>query len=543
MTALASTYGDINKGQKIFTALNNAILGFGGSTAEVDNAITQLSQLPMDGPLDAQTWNSLRNSGLTPVLVAISKDMGMSVNELKENLGSGKLTVQDFTDALIRLNTDGGGGMKSLEKIAKDATSGIDTGWSNLMTSITRGVAKIITAIGSSRISSALANLGKWFESALGAAASFIPTIEGVIRVLYNLRGPILTVVSAYAAYRVGVIASNVAMTAQSAIMYALGTRYVVMNGAIIAVRGAVTAATVAQAAWNTVMSLNPIGLVIGAVVGLTAALFVASSQTNSTSSATDRLKIARDNLKLATDKAKESENALKDAQLSAEGAALRVEQAQKNYNEAVKQYGPDSLEARQALYELRRATQDLADANKNVTNKTKESLDAQKEIVKAKDEIIKANAQIAGSVGNTRAQYEILRDTANQAAQAQKEIQKNAGASTPKQQLNAAGIPYVGNRAAGGPVSANSPYFVGENPDGTLNSTSELFVPRSAGRIVNSGDLQAALGGGSSIQNDIGSVIISSEVDGERWLQRLTGDAEIVSHGLVPTQSYMGAR
>src|SRR5690606_26176362 len=104
------------RGQKVFSALNNAILGFGGTAAMVDNAITQLSQLPMDGPLDAQTWNSLRNSGLTPVLVAMGKEMGMSVSELKKDLSKdGTKTVEDFLNALVKLDKQGGGGLKSLE--------------------------------------------------------------------------------------------------------------------------------------------------------------------------------------------------------------------------------------------------------------------------------------------------------------------------------------------------------------------------------------------------------------------------------------------
>ena len=84
MTQLTSTYGSIELGQKMFTSLNNAILGFGGTNEMVKNAITQISQLPMDGPLDAATWNSLRNSGLTPVLVAMAKESGMSVSKMKE---------------------------------------------------------------------------------------------------------------------------------------------------------------------------------------------------------------------------------------------------------------------------------------------------------------------------------------------------------------------------------------------------------------------------------------------------------------------------
>ena len=40
-------------------------------------------------------------------------------------------------------------------------------------------------------------------------------------------------------------------------------------------------------------------------------------------------------------------------------------------------------------------------------------------------------------------------------------------------------------------------------------------------------------------IENHIGTINISSDVDGEKWLQRLTQNQEIISKGLVPTQRY----
>ena len=40
-------------------------------------------------------------------------------------------------------------------------------------------------------------------------------------------------------------------------------------------------------------------------------------------------------------------------------------------------------------------------------------------------------------------------------------------------------------------------------------------------------------------IENHIGTINISSEVDGEKWLQRLTKNQETISRGLVPTQRY----
>lgn len=238
MTSLAATYGDVSLGQKTFTALNNAVIGFGGTAAMAENAILQLSQMPMDGPLDAQTWNSLRNSGLTPVMVAMAKDMGKSVSQMKEEFGEGILTVEDFVNALIRMDTEGGGGMKSLQAIAKDATAGIGTGWENLQTAITRGIASVIEAIGSENISTAISNLGKSLETTLKNMVSFIEFIKRNQGVIAPIAVAITSVVAA--------------ATAWFAITKAI---------------------TIAQAALNIVLAANPIGLIILAVVGLVSAI------------------------------------------------------------------------------------------------------------------------------------------------------------------------------------------------------------------------------------------------------------------------------
>jgi hypothetical protein len=57
-------------------------------------------------------------------------------------------------------------------------------------------------------------------------------------------------------------------------------------------------------------------------------------------------------------------------------------------------------------------------------------------------------------------------------------------------------------HKAKGGPVSAGQSYVVGDNPDGTLNDTSELFIPGSSGSIMSSKDLQAALSGSGRQQS-----------------------------------------
>lgn len=273
MTGLTATYGDIDKGQKVFSALNNAILGFGGSADMVDNAITQLSQLPMDGPLDAQTWNSLRNSGITPVLTAMAKDSGMSVAEMKKAFGGGELTVQDFTDRLLKLNSEGGGGLVSLEQIAKDSTKGIGTGFANMQTAITRGVANIIQQIGSENISNAISGIGDAFTEALKGVSSLINFIKENKTLFTTLAVSVGAATTALVLYNTTMKIVGVTTAAYTAI-----TSYLSLVMSLQA-----QGLGVVRAAWfalNTVMKANPIGIILTALVALTAGLTYFFTQT-----------------------------------------------------------------------------------------------------------------------------------------------------------------------------------------------------------------------------------------------------------------------
>jgi tape measure domain-containing protein len=280
MTSLAATYGDVSLGQKMFTSLNNAILGFGGTTEMVENAILQISQMPMDGPLDAQTWNSLRNSGLTPVLVAMGKEMGKSVSTMKEEFGDGTLKVQDFVSALIKMNKDGGGGLKSLEQIAKDSTAGINTGMANAQTAVERGIAAIIKAIGPQNISGVIAATGKAFEVGLTAIANGIIALP---RVIDQFRKSVESMVNfvkanivAFGAFAVaiGALTAPLAIAAASAAILDIRIRAML---AWSAVTKGVQALAVSFRVLGAAMAANPIGLIIasvGILVGVFALLW-----------------------------------------------------------------------------------------------------------------------------------------------------------------------------------------------------------------------------------------------------------------------------
>jgi tape measure domain-containing protein len=171
---LASSTGDIKKSQQLYSALNNAILGFGGTAEQVDEGVIQLSQDFANGRISGQTWLSMMNSGLGPALTAIAKEIGITTGQLQEGLSDGSISVEKFQDHLIKMNKEGGGGLKSFERIAKDSTAGIGTGFQNMQTAMTRGMAKIIEAVGPENISRAIAFAGKLFELTLGFVATAI---------------------------------------------------------------------------------------------------------------------------------------------------------------------------------------------------------------------------------------------------------------------------------------------------------------------------------------------------------------------------------
>ena len=267
MTALAATYGDVELGQKMFTALNNAVLGFGGTAAMADNAIAQLSQLPMDGPLDAQTWMSLRNSGLTPVLVAMSKDMGMSVSQMKTAFGEGKLKVSDFVNELIKMDKQGGGGLANLASIAKNATGGIGTSMENAKTAVSRGIATIIDAVGQGNIANSINQSGKRMENALNMVAKAVPPVLNAFNGLMSflnqnrtvievLAVAVMSGVAAWKAYQVALTVTKAVTSAYQAVSRGLA---LVMS---LQAQGLGTP----RAAWmalNIAMNANPFGFIV----------------------------------------------------------------------------------------------------------------------------------------------------------------------------------------------------------------------------------------------------------------------------------------
>ena len=200
----SSLNGNMPQSVSVFKALNDGLLGFGGTTEQVTNSITQLSQAFSNGKIDAETWNSLIDSGLGPTLNAMAKQMGITTGALKSGLSDGSISVSQFNDALVNLDKNGGGGIASLSKIVQDSTSGIGTSIANAKTAVTRGVADMITAINNglksldittplgkiTGIGSIISQLGTVVEQTFRAIGQAIPqAFSGLSGVISSLVG------------------------------------------------------------------------------------------------------------------------------------------------------------------------------------------------------------------------------------------------------------------------------------------------------------------------------------------------------------------
>lgn len=248
---LAPVSGSLKGATDTALAFNNAVLAGGGPTYRQADAIEQFSQMLSKGKPDMMAWRTLQEA-MPATLSQTAKALGITSGntlELYNQLQSGKISFEEFTGAIVDLNSEGLPGFKSFAEQAKDSTSGIATGMQNAQTAITRGIAKILTAIGQKNVSEGIANIGKAFETALGAIATAVPPTLNVLKSIFGF------------------------IIANKDIIMPIVVGITAMVAAFKLWQAVTTAVAVAQGILNVVLAANPIGLIILAVVGLVAAL------------------------------------------------------------------------------------------------------------------------------------------------------------------------------------------------------------------------------------------------------------------------------
>ncbi|MCL2536948.1 MAG: tape measure protein [Coriobacteriia bacterium] len=219
--------GDVEKSTEIFLAMNNAIIAGGAESQNQAAAVEQLTQAYSKGSIDMNEWRSLQVA-MPAQLNQISAAFGMTQDEFYEALKSGDVSMDDFMQKLVDLNSEGSGELGSFEDQARAACEGIGTSSENMHTAVTRGVAGIIDEIGQDAISEAIGKI----TDAINSVAEVAKDVITFVKDNGDVFGPFAII---------------------------LGT-----------VAGAVAACTLAVAAFNAVLALNPlvwVAIAIGAVI------------------------------------------------------------------------------------------------------------------------------------------------------------------------------------------------------------------------------------------------------------------------------------
>lgn len=183
--------GSMDEATRIGLAFNNMMLAGGASTQQQESALLQYTQALAKGKPELQDWRALQQvmpGQLDQVAKAMLGPTAKSM-DLFEALKKGKVSMADFNQAILRLNTEGGNGFASFEQQARDATTGIQTAMDNMATRTAKGVATMIDAIGQENISGAINYLSSGISvlansmaGDLSAATGFVKQFSGEIR-------------------------------------------------------------------------------------------------------------------------------------------------------------------------------------------------------------------------------------------------------------------------------------------------------------------------------------------------------------------------
>lgn len=200
---------DVNKSTDYFLAFNNALLA-GGASAEIQaNALEQLSQMYAVGTVDAQAWRSVLTA-MPAQLQQVATYMGYTSTavggDLYTALQKGKVSMEDFMQAMVKLNTEGANGFQTFEQQARNSTSGIATSITVAKTQVVKGVADIINSLdqflkdeGLGGIGEIISNIGKKSKEVLDYVAQKLPE---TIRFLKDIAPVVMAVTTAFVVFK-----------------------------------------------------------------------------------------------------------------------------------------------------------------------------------------------------------------------------------------------------------------------------------------------------------------------------------------------------
>lgn len=275
-----SKNSDVKKSTDMFLSLNNALLAGGASSEIQASALEQISQAYAKGKPDMVEWRSLL-SAMPAQAKQLGMAFGMSSDELGEALRKGDISMDQFMDKVMELNTQGVAGFESFEVQARNATGGIQTAMTNLRSRTVQGITAMLEGIENGlakanlpSIAEIFDKLGTFIKEAMKAAVPYIVAFVKKLGELYQwakknekivktLGKVVLVLVGAFSA--ISVVAKVVSTLAP--LIKIFTTLFHVIKTIISVVK----VVSVVFKALFALMAANPIVLIIAGIVALIA--------------------------------------------------------------------------------------------------------------------------------------------------------------------------------------------------------------------------------------------------------------------------------
>lgn len=195
LVSIASASGlGIDEATELTVAFNNMALAGGKGSADAERALVQFTQALGRGKFQVQDFNILLEVMPAQLQQVAKTLLGASANtgQLRDALTSGEVSMDDFNDAIMKLNKKGGKGFASFADQAKTATGGIGTAISLVATSVTRGVGEILKAVGSDKIAGAFGNMRTAIDNVFKYVVAQVPKVMSSLSTLATTVGDYL---------------------------------------------------------------------------------------------------------------------------------------------------------------------------------------------------------------------------------------------------------------------------------------------------------------------------------------------------------------
>ena len=184
-----SVNSNISRSTDMFLALNNAILAGGASSEIQKSALEQLSQSYAKGKPDMFEWRSAMTA-MPAQMKQVAEAMGfVNASALGEALRNGTVSMDQFMNTIMQLNTQGINGYQSFEEQARNATGGIATSIANMRTAIVRCMSDVMNTIGQSNIAGFFTNIAKAINSCVPYVVAFTKVVMVAVGYLTALFG------------------------------------------------------------------------------------------------------------------------------------------------------------------------------------------------------------------------------------------------------------------------------------------------------------------------------------------------------------------